>query len=93
MGTVKKGNAGWRTRRVSEWRPTETRGPTRKSGPTYDVTAGQPHDVTVNQQYINGAAIYSNLFHNSDTAYCEYRGIQGPKHLQLESNVKFQQNP
>jgi len=25
--------------------------------------------------------------------YSEYRGIQGPKHLPLESNVKFQQNP
>jgi len=70
-------------RRVSEWRPTEIRGPSRKSGPIYEVTVGQAH-VTVNQHvYINGAAIYSNLFHNSETVYSEYKGIQGPKHLQL----------
>lgn len=91
---MQKGNAGWWTRRVSEWRPTGTRGPSRKSGPTYDVTAGQAHDVSVNQHYtcINRAAIYSTLFHNSKTVYNDYKGIQEPKHLQLESNVNFQQN-
>jgi hypothetical protein len=97
VGTAGKGNVDCRTRRVSEWRPTETRGPSRKSGPTYEITDGQAHMLhSINT--IHGAATYRMLFRNSETVCIRIRGIQGAKtekaeHLLLESNVTCQQNP
>ena len=42
---------------------------------------------------INGAAIYSILFHNSETVCSRIQGDSGAKTENAESNIKFQQNP